>query len=1606
MDSALPCRRIRSRGFAWLVPALMAGWLGSGGGWPATPVSWVYRGGMARAVEPQPEAADPDADQTDDGESGVFLPTDRLKERQLDRARRLIADSRWSDAATLLDEILAAERDFFFKNGEQPATRRSTWTSIKSEAARLIGALPQAGREAYALQFRSRSERMLADAIAANDAAGIVAVARRWFATPAGQRAALLGAVDALESNQPLAAAAWLDRLAAADGADRLEPTLALMRAFAWERAGDAGAAAAILEKARGGSRGTARIAGRDVPISFPQGEGLAWLRQLAGAAAARPQAGIDWRQPRGDASRNALAAASRPLLVPRYRVPLARHPEESRLLNKFRRELADQGITLFPAGNPLAVDGTLLVHTPLGLLAVDFDTGKRIWMQPGNVAGRATGDEPPGGGQQEPLARGFDDATSGNLSSDGRLVFVVESHPVALASATAGPFDGGLQRQAGWQGGNTLSAYDIAAKGGLRWRLPVRHRAGEQREPGIVAGSAASAAWYTGAPLVVGDRLFVMVEEKAELRLDVLDATDGSTSWSQPLAELDESHAINGRESHPRRLAGLSPALGDGVLVCPLGAGSVVALDLATRTLLWAYDYARSARDREEAAKNNMINGANGGRLRGFPAGGLRADQATSGAVGRWCDDGPIVAGGSVLLTPRESDELHCLDLRAGTVRWKMPRGDRLLYVAGVVDGRVIAVGRDEVEALALDTGRPLWKRAFGGEGASPCGRGIMTAGSLFLPLDTPEVIEISLVDGGIVGRSPARGGALPGNLIAYRGEVISQGVDALDVFHQAAELEPRIETAARDPQRQSWAAVWRGQLALDRGDVREGLAQLRKARAAADARIAPDTLASGLAFALERDFAAASAQWRECLPTDGPTAAARMAIRIAVEGFMKAGNLPEAWSACRELLATNPDPGAGGLVDTPSDRWLVVAEPRWIRGRLRELHARAAEALRKEIDAWLIREVELAASAPDPVVRMRRLEAVVEQAGDLPAGMAARERLAADLEAVVVAAADSGEASRSLTLRREFLLLDLLRRGDQRQRDAASAAIAAVRLDLAGREPSALAEEEAAAWPLGRVAVSRAVAGRTGAAIVDETRSRIFPLAVENQAESFVPSVGVAYDPQHSRLLFTDRFGRPIGDPVSAESAVGRLGVPVPEPTAFEAAMLGRVAFVRTGGAVSAVELAGHGRGNRRLWTTADATHPASALAAAARFRGSGRGIPRNGVVPLGMRISEPEDALNTAASSLWGCVRTTGLAIAGGRSVAVLDPATGDVLWERHRLPLAAELIGDDDVLCVCTSDGRGSPVLSMTDGRLRHEVDLPNRRRRLLASGRRVLSIAGLEAEAANGVAATVRLELFDIVDRTTRTIGEFSGEARATPFAPGLVAVVDPAGQFTVIDVDRGEVSVRTRLPDMPDGIDLLRVVPWEDRLLACIGRHDQPVGDATDQRHAISAVQQMLVLGHQTQPMSFSIWAVDRTTGDLLWPTAATVARHCLHMEQPGGLPLLLFCRQIQPNHDREHTFLSVLCLDKRTGHAVLEDDRIPAQPHMLFGCDMIGDPKRHTIAVREHGGDPQRVMLEFKGLPAPPRPPHQSGGRMVKASGGGGLWDSLLKSLTPQQGR
>ncbi len=182
----------------------------------------------------------------------------------------------------------------------------------------------------------------------------------------------------------------------------------------------------------------------------------------------------------------------------------------------------------------------------------------------------------------------------------------------------------------------NRLAAHEIRT-GKLAWELggPAGPHALRQPE-----------TFFLGPPLVLMGQLYVLAENGGEMRLMALEAATGNVLWSQQLSLAEQADPQH-------RWMGVSPSYADGVLVCPTATGAVVAVELATRSLLWGYCYSQ-----ENEAGNRGI-------AQGF-----------MGAAGsRWADGSASVRDGRVIITPPESDFLYCLSLINGTFLWKCPR-------------------------------------------------------------------------------------------------------------------------------------------------------------------------------------------------------------------------------------------------------------------------------------------------------------------------------------------------------------------------------------------------------------------------------------------------------------------------------------------------------------------------------------------------------------------------------------------------------------------------------------------------------------------------------------------------------------------------------------------------------------------------------------------------------------------------------------------------------------------------------------------------------------------------------------------------------------------
>ncbi len=886
-------------------------------------------GGRVLQVKPTESA-------NEDNAENVFVPADRETLRKLSDAKSLLAEGRFGEAVRNLGALLDGAEDYFFQPDKQSPMHRS----LKAESQRLIGGLPREGRELYELQYGARARQLLDEALKAADATRMAEVSRRFFHTKAGRQATFLLGMDHFSHGRALASALLLQRLCEGGSVEEFEPTLSLTLATAWLQTNMPKKASEALQSLRQRSPDVhLEIGGRQVAFWSQGAEPVRWLVDLIGQPTAEgPSETDEWLMFRGDPARNTSVAGGAPLMNLRWHVSASEDPTTETALEQQQKEYAEQGIVKLPALHPLAVGDVLLMRTLVNLLAVDLKTGKRLWEVPVDDPVDVNPSDPEVQQSSRVVIaaqRAWGDLTFGTLSSDGRYVFSIEDLKTEASSYTFRNFGGRrivlnpALNMSGDQNGmtNRLAAHDIRT-GKLKWHL------------GGPAGQHAlrlAETFFLGPPLPLLGHLYVLGETKNEIRLMALDAATGDLIWSQQLALAEQSVA----QDSLRRCAGVSPSYSEGMLICPTGNGAIVAVELATRSLLWGYCYSQDRGLR---------------RANGFSSAGIHDNEP------RWGDGSVTIAEGRVLITPIESEWLYCLSLTDGSLLWKVPRADAC-YLACVDGNRVVLAGKRNVRALNMADGKPAW----GGRpvalpaNAGPSGRGFVSDGRYYLPLTTAEVAEIDLANGRMIGTAKSRVGNVPGNLICHGGLIVSQVAHGVDTYFQIDVVRKSVEQRLAANPNDAEALSLRGEVLLDAGQRAEAIAAFRRAYATVPEQRTRELLREALLEGLKSDFAAYRGQLAEVEGlVDDPAQKAAL-LRVMIDGLRRSGDLWTAFETTEKLI----DLEAGTPPYDQVDKNVSVRRDRWVQGRLLDLRRAADGELAERMDRAVERRVELARKA-----------------------------------------------------------------------------------------------------------------------------------------------------------------------------------------------------------------------------------------------------------------------------------------------------------------------------------------------------------------------------------------------------------------------------------------------------------------------------------------------------------------------------------------------------------------------------------------------------------------------------------------------------------------
>ncbi|HLW65198.1 MAG TPA: PQQ-binding-like beta-propeller repeat protein, partial [Gemmataceae bacterium] len=487
--------------------------------------------------------------------------------------------------------------------------------------------------------------------------------------------------------------------------------------------------------------------------------------------------------------------------------------------------------------------------------------------------------------------------------------------------------------------------------------------------------------SYFLGPPLPLGGKIYVLAENAGELRLVCMDPknvkeskskkktqlTDGKTAevpagegpeivWMQPLGTASNKLTMDTL----RRIQPAHLAYNDGILICPTNAGAIVAVDILSQSLAWAYTYRNKPQQPEPNAQ---------GQQPGMPR-GFRGDiyQQVNLQNERWYTSAPAISDGRVVFTAHDTNAVHCLSLRDGNELWTAPRAAGDLYMAGVFNGKVLIVGKDSIRALDLkDGGKKVWEERIG----MPSGQGVAANNHYYLPLKNgvsspePEICAIDINTGKAI-HTKSRRHEVPGNLLFYEGDIFSQGIYTVSAFPQLqsklTEMNARLEKNPKDPV----GLLDRGELRLDKGELVPAIADLRTAldcQPPAELRTkARQKLYEALTEIFQKDFNKAeeflSLYQDLCLKeVSGEEKVKRQSNYLCLlgKGREHQGKLVDAFDAYMEFGQLN---GGKELVPSIDEPGTMAAPDVWARGRILAMISKASPEQKKPLEERIARQ------------------------------------------------------------------------------------------------------------------------------------------------------------------------------------------------------------------------------------------------------------------------------------------------------------------------------------------------------------------------------------------------------------------------------------------------------------------------------------------------------------------------------------------------------------------------------------------------------------------------------------------------------------------------
>lgn len=686
---------------------------------------------------------------------------------------------------------------------------------------------PDEFRSEHLRQFSQVAEARVSEAIAGADSSNLRHLALRYAFFPAAKSALRILARQSIDRGDDLEAALLLNLMlrvsgGKADSTDAAEVSLQI--AICNWRAGlnqDALESVAALVAVEPQLEVLQKL---PKPSSASTADLQDWLTKLTGVPAANA---TEWRQPGGNYRRFASRSRGPARLQPVWTSdalsvndvlysdrlnPVLQSMRDPML--KFNEIQEQRNGIVMPVASPLRVGELVIFRTLCGIRAVDASSGEIVWevahpdgrirdlMQAAEDEAREknevtdstepdTPDEEempfsidiPANAQSMYLAPSLRNQlvrtnTSAQFSASDTTLYVVED---ASGATDDEPYRLMFRTTAiSTPVNNFIRAYDLQT-GLFKWEVGGQTQSSTQPAG---KGNLLAGFYFLGAPLILGNRTYVLAENSEGLfLLQIAEPAAKSNATANP--RVVRSQLLTQPQfdvsNHPvRKHAGLIPSYAHGMLICPTCDEKIVAVSAEDNAVRWVFRYANNIHTQELGGDAPVLSGA--------------SDPWDSGRVdldSRWTDSLPRIVGDSIIVTPRDSDNLFCLDLKTGEERWVINRGE-FHSIAAIVDDKLILCGNRTVQAFRLDNKELLWSQTIS-EGII-CGHAATDGHILQIPTTLPAIVSLDVQTGHtLVTQKFTDSGAvaadqnestIPGNLLIIGDQLLSQNLDSIRAY------------------------------------------------------------------------------------------------------------------------------------------------------------------------------------------------------------------------------------------------------------------------------------------------------------------------------------------------------------------------------------------------------------------------------------------------------------------------------------------------------------------------------------------------------------------------------------------------------------------------------------------------------------------------------------------------------------------------------------------------------------------------------------------------------------------------------------------------------